>query len=95
MSRVPAGESGPESQTCCVPLAPGVAGTATTADGASAIAQRLAGISEGCSGEVLDVNDADGASNLVSRVTDTLGVPTILVNNAGITRDQILIRMKE
>jgi 3-oxoacyl-[acyl-carrier protein] reductase len=72
-----------------------VAGTATTADGASAIAQRLAGISEGCSGEVLDVNDADGASDLVSRVTDTLGVPTILVNNAGITRDQILIRMKE
>ena len=72
-----------------------VAGTATTADGASAITERLAGIADGGSGEVLDVNDANGASELVKKVTDTLGVPTILVNNAGITRDQILIRMKE
>ena len=72
-----------------------VAGTATTADGAAAIEQRLSAIAEGCSGEVLDVNNADGASDLVSRVTDTLGMPTILVNNAGITRDQILMRMKE
>jgi len=72
-----------------------VAGTATTADGAAAIAQRLSAIADGCSGEVLDVNDANGASDLVKRVTDTLGVPTILVNNAGITRDQILMRMKE
>jgi len=72
-----------------------VAGTATSTEGASAIAQRLAGVSAECSGEVLDVNDADGASNLVSRVTATLGAPTILVNNAGITRDQILMRMKE
>jgi 3-oxoacyl-[acyl-carrier protein] reductase len=72
-----------------------VAGTATTGDGAAAIAQRLSAIADGCSGEVLDVNDADGASDLVSRVTDALGVPAILVNNAGITRDQILMRMKE
>ena len=72
-----------------------VAGTATTADGAATITQRLNAIADGCSGEVLDVNNADGASDLVSRVTDTLGVPTILVNNAGITRDQILMRMKE
>ncbi len=72
-----------------------VAGTATTEQGAVAIAERLARIANGCSGEVLDVNEVDGAVGLVSRVTATLGVPAILINNAGITRDQILVRMKE
>ena len=72
-----------------------VAGTATTEAGAQAIAQRLANISAGNTGEVLDVNDPDGAAGLVSQVSSTLGAPTILVNNAGITRDQILMRMKE
>jgi 3-oxoacyl-[acyl-carrier protein] reductase len=72
-----------------------VAGTATTPEGAEAIRKRLQAISEDCSGEVLDVNDAEGATNLVARVTENQGVPTILVNNAGITRDQILMRMKE
>ena len=41
------------------------------------------------------MNDPDGAADLVSQVTAEMGAPTILVNNAGITRDQILIRMKE
>jgi len=72
-----------------------VAGTATTPEGAERIAQRLAAISPGHSGEVLDVNDPEGAESLVTRVNSTLGAPTILVNNAGITRDQILMRMKE
>jgi 3-oxoacyl-[acyl-carrier protein] reductase len=72
-----------------------VAGTATTEAGARAIAQRLQDISPGNSGEILDVNDPDGAASLVSQVTSTLGPPTILVNNAGITRDQLLMRMKE
>jgi 3-oxoacyl-[acyl-carrier protein] reductase len=72
-----------------------VAGTATTEQGAAAIAERLAGIADACCGEVLDVNDTDGAVGLVSRVTATLGAPVILVNNAGITRDQLLMRMKE
>jgi 3-oxoacyl-[acyl-carrier protein] reductase len=72
-----------------------VAGTATTEQGAAAIEVRLgAHPAAGC-GEVLDVNDADAAEALVGRVTGRLGVPTILVNNAGITRDQILLRMKE
>jgi 3-oxoacyl-[acyl-carrier protein] reductase len=44
---------------------------------------------------VLDVNDPEGAEGLAVRVGETLGVPTVLVNNAGITRDQILMRMKE
>jgi 3-oxoacyl-[acyl-carrier protein] reductase len=72
-----------------------VAGTATTEAGARAIAQRLQDISPENSGEILDVNDPDGAANLVSQVSNTLGPPTILVNNAGITRDQLLMRMKE
>ena len=72
-----------------------VAGTATSAEGAAAIAGRLADISENCSGEVLDVNDPDGAITLVKKVSESHGAPTILVNNAGITRDQILMRMKE
>jgi 3-oxoacyl-[acyl-carrier protein] reductase len=72
-----------------------VAGTATSQAGAEAIRQRLDAISPGNSGEVLDVNDPDGANTLVEKVTATLGAPAILVNNAGITRDQILMRMKE
>jgi 3-oxoacyl-[acyl-carrier protein] reductase len=72
-----------------------VAGTATSAEGASDITARLAAIAEGCVGEVLDVNDPGGAEALIARVTGSLGAPTILVNNAGITRDQILLRMKE
>jgi 3-oxoacyl-[acyl-carrier protein] reductase len=72
-----------------------VAGTATTQEGADAITQRLRAIQPGSVGEVLDVNDPEGATGLVEKVTASLGVPTVLVNNAGITRDQILMRMKE
>ena len=72
-----------------------VAGTATTEAGAAVIAARLGAIAPDCVGEVLDVNDPGGADALVSRVGEMLGVPGILVNNAGITRDQILMRMKE
>jgi len=72
-----------------------VAGTATTGEGAGNIEQRLNAISSGNAGEVLDVNDPEGAVGLVEKVGSTLGTPTILVNNAGITRDQILMRMKE
>ena len=72
-----------------------VAGTATSEAGAAAIAERLGRAPASCSGEVLDVNAPDAAEALVERVAQTLGAPTILVNNAGITRDQILMRMKE
>ena len=72
-----------------------VAGTATSKPGAEAIAERLGAIAPDGIGEVLDVNDPDGAEALVSRVAERLGAPTVLVNNAGITRDQILMRMKE
>ena len=72
-----------------------VAGTATTEQGAAAIKQRLDAIGADCVGEVLDVNAPAGAEALVARIGDALGTPTILVNNAGVTRDQILLRMKE
>lgn len=72
-----------------------VAGTATTPDGAEAIGARLQGLSSASRGYALDVNDDGGAEQLVKSVTADLGAPTILVNNAGVTRDQILLRMKD
>jgi 3-oxoacyl-[acyl-carrier protein] reductase len=72
-----------------------VAGTATTEQGAAAITERLRDIAPESAGHVLDVNDPAAAEALVSQVSESMGVPTVLVNNAGITRDQILMRMKE
>jgi 3-oxoacyl-[acyl-carrier protein] reductase len=72
-----------------------VAGTATTQAGADSITQRLGAIAPESRGFALDVNDDNGADTLTAAVTESLGVPTVLVNNAGITRDQILMRMKE
>lgn len=72
-----------------------VSGTATSTEGAVAIEQRLAAINGDSMGQVLDVNDADAADRLVAAVAERFGAPTILVNNAAITRDQILLRMKE
>ncbi|MEE4293669.1 MAG: 3-oxoacyl-ACP reductase FabG [Xanthomonadales bacterium] len=72
-----------------------VAGTATRPEGAKAITGRLQAISPESRGFALDVNEQDGAAGFVRAVHESLGVPTILVNNAGITRDQILMRMKD
>ena len=72
-----------------------VIGTATSGSGADAIEQRLQAIRPECQGHALDVNNADAVTELISEITSSAGAPTILVNNAGITRDQILMRMKE
>ncbi len=72
-----------------------VIGTATTADGGAEIEKRLQAIHSGCLGRALDVNDSEAVMELVSGVSAGPGAPTILVNNAGVTRDQILMRMKE
>jgi len=72
-----------------------VVGTATTADGSAAISRRLQEINSGNSGEQLDVNDNDACEALVQRLAASVGSPTILVNNAGVARDQILLRMRE
>ena len=69
-----------------------VFGTATTQAGADAISQR--GI-EGLKGLVLNVNDADGITAALAEIANQASPPTILVNNAGVTRDQLLMRMGE
>lgn len=69
-----------------------VFGTATTEPGANAIQAR--GV-EGLTGLVLNVNDADGIATALQEITGLGPAPTILVNNAGVTRDQLLMRMGE
>ena len=46
-------------------------------------------------GRVLDVTNGESVNNLISEISDSNGPPSILVNNAGITRDQLLMRMNE
>lgn len=72
-----------------------VVGTATTDEGAESISDYLdeAGIKG--KGIVLNVNDADQIKNLFTKVRKEFGEVTILVNNAGITRDDLLVRMKD
>ena len=69
-----------------------VFGTATSDAGAAAINDR--GI-EGLTGLTLNVNDADGISSVLIEIAEQASAPTILVNNAGVTRDQLLMRMSE
>ena len=71
-----------------------VIGTATTDDGAAKISQTLAAY-EGCSGQTLNVNDAVGVDALIDGIVKTHGGLQILVNNAGITRDNLAMRMKD
>ncbi|HHW4677881.1 MAG TPA: 3-oxoacyl-ACP reductase FabG [Xylella sp.] len=70
-----------------------VIGTATSASGAKSIGDQLA-LFNG-HGRVLDVTDADAVRVLVEDITKQFGSVSILVNNAGITRDNLLIRMKD
>jgi 3-oxoacyl-[acyl-carrier protein] reductase len=70
-----------------------VVGTATGDAGAKAIGERLA--AHGGHGRVVDVSDAAGIEALIDGVTKDIGPVSILVNNAGITRDNLLMRMKD
>jgi 3-oxoacyl-[acyl-carrier protein] reductase len=70
-----------------------VIGTATTEAGAQAIGERLA--AHGGAGRVLNVVDGAAVETLVDDIAREFGSVTILVNNAGITRDQLLLRMKD
>lgn len=72
-----------------------VIGTATSAAGAERIDADLReqGIEGG--GRCLDVTDQASVDALIKMIVDECGAPTILVNNAGITRDNLLMRMKE
>ncbi|MFP5357095.1 MAG: 3-oxoacyl-ACP reductase FabG [Gammaproteobacteria bacterium] len=66
-----------------------VIGTATTTAGAEGISQALSAL--GGQGRVLDVRDAPAVEALIA----DLGPLSILVNNAGVTRDNLLLRMKD
>ncbi|PKL95363.1 MAG: 3-oxoacyl-ACP reductase [Gammaproteobacteria bacterium HGW-Gammaproteobacteria-8] len=68
-----------------------VYGTATSESGAEAISARL-GPGRGC---VLDVGDADAIPALIADLKAEASTPTILVNNAAITRDQLLMRLRD
>jgi 3-oxoacyl-[acyl-carrier protein] reductase len=70
-----------------------VIGTATSESGAQAVTQRLSG--SGGEGRVLDVTDGKAVEALIDAIVKDHGGLSILVNNAGITRDQLLMRMKD
>ena len=70
-----------------------VIGTATTESGAQAIGERLAPL--GGHGRMLDVTDGASIEALVDSIGKEFGAVGILVNNAGITRDNLLMRMKD
>jgi 3-oxoacyl-[acyl-carrier protein] reductase len=74
-----------------------VVGTATTDDGAARITQALsaAGTAAGGRGVRLDVNDSAAVEALVDEIIKTHGGLQVLVNNAGITRDTLAMRMKD
>lgn len=69
-----------------------VIGTATSESGAAAISEYLG---DGGKGVVLDVNNAARSVELIDEIQKEFGAVTILVNNAGITQDQLAMRMKD
>lgn len=72
-----------------------VIGTATTAEGAGRITEYLEGAGIEGKGVVLDVSDPQAVDETIKAVTTGFSPITILVNNAGITRDNLLLRMQE
>lgn len=72
-----------------------VIGTATSQKGADAITSYLSENNLSGTGYELNVSDSDSIAVLIKSVNEKHGAPTVLVNNAGITRDNLLMRMKE
>ena len=71
-----------------------VIGTATTDEGAAKITQSLAAF-PGCVGANLNVNDVAAAQALVDRIVKAYGGLQVLINNAGITRDMLAMRLRD
>lgn len=69
-----------------------VIGTATTDSGADSISAYLGDLGKGLK---LDVANSDSIADVIKVVNDDFGAPAVLVNNAGITRDNLLMRMKD
>ncbi len=72
-----------------------VIGTATSQGGADSISARFKDAGIDGVGKVLNVTDAEQVPAFVKDVTAEYGAPTILVNNAGITKDNLFMRMKD
>ncbi len=72
-----------------------VIGTATTPEGARAIGESLAASGHGGRGVMLDVSRVDNITAVQKDIESREGAVTILVNNAGITRDNLVMRMKD
>jgi 3-oxoacyl-[acyl-carrier protein] reductase len=72
-----------------------VVGTATSAGGAETISANLKDAGIQGFGLVMDVSDASSVEAGLKKIADEVGAPVILVNNAGITRDNLLLRLKE
>lgn len=71
-----------------------IAGTSTTEDGANSISKYLNQTGIEGRGYLLDVAEDESVASCVSKVVEEFGHPLIVVNNAGITRDNLLLRMK-
>lgn len=72
-----------------------VIGTATSDSGAEKISARFAEKGVKGAGKKLNVTEADSVAELLKSIADEFGAPAILVNNAGITKDNLLMRMKD
>ena len=72
-----------------------VFGTATSSEGAEKISAALKAKGVAGKGMMLDVNSAESIAAVLSEIEKSGGAPTILVNNAGITRDNLLLLMSE
>ena len=71
-----------------------VVGTATTESGAENISRYLSEAGIEGRGMMLNVSDADSIVTLIKSIAEQFAAPTVLVNNAGITKDNLLMRMK-
>lgn len=72
-----------------------VIGTATSDNGANAISERFKDSGIDGIGKVLNVTDGAQVQAVIKEITSEHGAPTILVNNAGITKDNLFMRMKD
>lgn len=72
-----------------------VIGTATTESGATAIGEYIQQSGGKGAGKVLNVTDTGSIETLIRDINEQFGAISILVNNAGITRDNLLMRMKD
>lgn len=71
-----------------------VAGTATTEDGIASMEEKFAAAGLSVRPHVLRVQDDASIESLIAAVSGDMGAPLVLVNNAGVTRDNLLVRMK-